>query len=60
MTQATVLGRHNPEMYSVRGDKKYLQLYFGWRVANILNKHAIFLYIIVMNLQPSAYVTVIL
>ena len=41
MTQATVLRRHNPEMYSVRGDKKHLQLYFGWRVANILNKHAI-------------------
>ena len=41
-TQATVLGRKNPKTYSVRGDKKYLQLYFGWRVANILNKRAIF------------------
>lgn len=41
-TQVTVLGRKNPKTYSVRGDNKNLQLYFGWRVANILNKRAIF------------------
>ena len=42
LTQATVLGHKNPETNSVRGDKKYLQRYFGWRVVNILNKRAIF------------------
>ncbi len=41
MTQATVLGRKNLEICGVRGDKKYLQQ-IGWRVANILNKRAIF------------------
>ena len=25
MTQATVLGRHNPKISGVRGDKKHLQ-----------------------------------
>ena len=42
MTQATVLGRKNLAIFGVRGDNKNLQLYFGWRVANILNKRAIF------------------
>ncbi len=36
-----VLGRRNPEIYGVRGDKKHLQPK-GWRAVNILNKPAIF------------------
>ena len=40
MIQATVLGRHNLVIFGVCGDNKYLQLYFGWMVANILNKES--------------------